>query len=322
MIFSVFGGNTTAMPPMRLSIFVILMAACTACASGPVPERAPQDLRLSIRHLNTGTQFYNKGCFSKAAQHFRNAHERFSASDNLQGTADSLNSLANAYYRLNDMERAIPVYDEAIALYDLLNDKWGRVRALTNKSVTLASSDKLQDAEATLTLADTFAGTSDMLKGLRLKAQAILRLKSNAPDEARQLLEKAIETIPQTDINQYASAQYTMGSLLISIRQPQKAIKYLKRALEADRSAGDHFGIGQDLEALGDCHVQLKQHTLATTEFKRSIKIYALLNDTKKAQALSSKLVQSASEAGTDIQITLHWVAQWLAGLHEANICR
>lgn len=309
------------MPPMRLFIYAIL-AACTACASGPVPERAPQDLRLSIRHLNRGTQYYNKGCFSKAAQHFQNAHERFTALDNLQGTADSLNSLANAYYRLNDMERAVPVYDEAEALYDLLNDKIGRVRALTNKSVALASSDKLPEAAAALNIADALAESSDMLMGLRLKARAILELKTNNPEESIQLLEKAIQAIPQTDINQYASAQYAMGYVLLSTQQPQKAITYLNRALEANRTAGDHFGIGQDLEALGDCHVQLKQHTHATTEFKRSIKIYALLNHTGKVQELSSKLVRSATESGTDTQITLDWVTRWLAGLREANICR
>jgi tetratricopeptide (TPR) repeat protein len=298
------------------------MAACTACASGPAPERAPRDLRLSIRHLNRGTQFYNKGCFLKAAQHFHNAHQRFTAADNLRGAADSLNSLANAYYRLNDMERAITVYDEADALYDLLNDKIGRVRALTNKSVALASSDKLPEAAAALKRADALAEPDDMLMGLRLKARAIVKLKTNAPEESIRLLEKAIQAIAQTDINQYASVQYAMGYALLSNQQPQKAIQYLNRALEADRTAGDHFGIGLDLEALGDCHVQLKQHAHATTAFKRSIKIYALLNHTEKVQAISSKLVNSASKAGTDIEITLDWVTQWLAGLREANICR
>lgn len=310
------------MPPMRRLICVILIAACTACASGPAPERAPKDMRLSIRHLNKGTQFYHKGCFSKAAQHFRNAHERFTASDNLRGTADSLNSLANAYYRLSDMERAVPVYDEADALYDLLNDPMGRVRVLANKSVALASSNKLRDAETALDLADALAGPGDMLNGLRLKARAILKLKSNAPESSGELLEKAIRAIPRTDIHQYASAQYTMGYLLLSIQQPTKAMKYLNRALEADRSAGNHFGMAQDLEALGDGHVQQEQHAEATADYKRSIKIYALLNHTEKAQQVSFKLVNSASEAGADIRITLHWVAQWLAGRHEANICR
>jgi tetratricopeptide (TPR) repeat protein len=310
------------MPQMRLLFSAILMTACTACASGPAPERAPQDLRLSIRHLNRGTHYYKKGCFSKAAQHFQNAHERFAATDNLQGTADSLNSLANAYYRLNDFKRAVPVYDEAQALYDLVNDKMGRVRTLTNKSVALTSWDKVQDAQAALNLADTLAGPDDILKSLRLKARAILKLKTNEPEESKQLLEEAVKLIPKSDIHQYASAQYAMGYVLLSTRQPRKAIDYLKRALAADRSAGDHFGIGQDLEALGDCRVQLKQHAQATTEYKRSIKIYALLKHPQKVQTLSSKLVKSASASGADIQITLDWTTQWIAGLHEANICR
>ena len=306
----------------RLVLLSLFIFACTACASRPVEERLPRDQRLSIRHLNKGTRFYNKGCFTKAARHFQEAHERFSAADNLQGTADSLNSLANAYYRLNDMQSAELVYDEAIELYGLLDNSVGQIRALANKSVALASAGELLDAEAALKNADMLAQQNGALVSLRLKARGILKLKQNDPDGSKKLLSKAIRATPPSDAKQYASAQYTMGYLLLSTRQPKKAIPYLNRALTADRAAGDYFSIGQDLEALGDCHAQLEQHALAATELKRSIKIYGLLNNIVKVQEVSPKLVKSASIAGTESQTTLNWVARWLAGQWEANICR
>jgi tetratricopeptide (TPR) repeat protein len=277
---------------------------------------------LSIRHLNKGTGFYNKGCFTKAARHFQEAHERFSAADNLQGTADSLNSLANAYYRLNDMESAQLVYDEAVELYALLNNSVGQIRALANKSVALASAGELPEAQAALDKADTLAERDGALATVRLKARAILRFKRNDVDGSEKLLSKVIRAVPKSDTKQYASAQYTMGYVLLSSRQPNKAIPYLNRALTADRAAGDYFSIGQDLEALGDCHAQLGEHALAATELKRSIKIYGLLNNIEKVQQVSPKLLKSASIAGTEAQTTLNWVARWLAGQWEANICR
>jgi tetratricopeptide (TPR) repeat protein len=277
---------------------------------------------LSIRHLNKGTRFYHKGCFTKAVRHFQEAHERFAAADNIAGAADSLNSLANTYYRLNDLQSAVLVYDEAVELYALLDQTEGQVRALTNKSVALASAGNPMEARKVMDLADSMAKPDQMMVSLRLKARAILSLKDNDLDRSKQLLAKAIHAIAHRKDEQYASAQYTMGYVLLSGQEPQKALDYLNRALNADRNTGDYFGIGQDLEALGDCHAMMGQYTRATTQFKRSIKIFALLNNIQKVQQVSSKLMDSASKSGTDAQITLHWVAKWLAGQWEANICR
>ena len=314
--------DNALMTVIRTILVVLITLIGAACATKSIEERATQDLRLSIRHLNRGTQFYNKGCFTKAARHFQEAHERFAAADNLAGTADSLNSLANAYYRLNDMESAALVYDEALELYNLLDNSESRVRVLTNKSAALASAGRLSEAENTLNEADKLAASEDLLLSLRLKARAILRLKSDDVKGSKQLLSKAIQVIPYSDAQQYASAHYTMGYLLLTEQQPGKAIKFLNKALESDRRAGNYFGIGQDIEALGDCHMLMDQHTRATTEFKRSIKIYALLNNNEKVQQVSSKLIESASRADIQAQTTLNWVARWMAGQREANICR
>jgi tetratricopeptide (TPR) repeat protein len=308
---------------VRRPVFIaVIVLICAACASRPAEERPPRDLRLSIRHLNKGARFYNKGCFPKAARHFQEAYERFAAADNIAGSADSLNSLANTYYRLNDMQSAAIVYDEAVELYALLDKTKGQVRALTNKSVALASVGKLMEARKALDAADALAGPKEMLVNLRLKARGILRFENNDLDGSKQLLSKAIRSIAHSKDPQYASTQYTMGHVLLSDQQPEKAMAYLNRALASDRDTGDYFGIGQDLEALGDCHALLGQHAHATTRFKRSIKIFALLNNIEKVQQVSSKLVESASQADTDAQTTLNWVAKWLAGQWEANICR
>jgi tetratricopeptide (TPR) repeat protein len=275
-----------------------------------------------MRHLNKGTLFYNKGCFVKAIRHFKEAHERFAAQDNIQGTAESLNSLANAYYRLNDMDSATLLYDEALELYRLQQDIPGQIHALANKSTALASSGRLEEAWTTLDQADALAEAKTVLPGLRLKARAILKIKAGDTTEAKRLLLKSMHAISKKETGQYASIQYTMGYLLLSAQRPQEAIPYLKKALDTDRSAHAHFGIGQDLEALGDCHMQMRQYRQALTFYKRSLKIFVLLNNDEQIQRTRTKLEHCANRAEADIQATLHWVDQWLAGNREANVCR
>lgn len=312
------------MYPLRsLSLLAagVILAAC-AGGSAPPPEKQPRDLHRSIRYLNRGTSFYSKGCFTKAAYQFQKAHEMFAAADNLQGAADSLNSLANAYYRLNEMPSAVLVYDEAAAYYRLIEDREGEVRSLSNKSAALSASGQFAAAEAALDLADKAAGNEDLLSGQRMKARAILKIKTHDLADAKQLLSKAMRAIPRSDTGQYASAQYTMGVLLLASQKPSDAIAYLQKALEIDQKAESYFGIAQDLETLGDCHAKMEQHTKAVNYYKRSIKIFALLDYPERVGQISDRLSLSASKANLDIKATLHWVKQWLAGQWEIGICR
>lgn len=309
-----------------LRIISLLIAAVffTACAGGsaPPPERQPQDLHRSIRYLNKGASFYNKGCYAQATYQFQKAHEMFTAADNLQGAADSLNSMANAYYRLNEMPSAVLVYDEAAGYYQLLEDREGQVRALSNKSVALAASGMFEAAESALNQADAVAGKGDILSGQRLKAWAILKIKTGHLGEAKQLMHSAMRSIPKSEAGQYASAQYTMGHLLLQSNHPEDAIPYLKKALEGDQTSESYFAIAQDLETLGDCHAALGRHDQAVNFYKRSIKIFALLGRTERIEQISPRMVKSASHAAVGVEATLHWVRQWLEGQQEIGICR
>lgn len=309
---------------LRNMTLLIAAAFLAACAGGSAPplERQPEDLHRSIRYLNRGTSFYNKGCYTHAAYHFQKAHEMFSAADNLQGAADSLNSLANAYYRLNEMTSAVLVYDEAADYYQQLENRSGRIRALSNKSVALASAGKNEAAASALDQADAIAGDDDILVGQRLKARAILKLKTDEIDQAKKLMKKAVRSISRGEAGQYASAQYTMGYLLLHGQEPGAAIDYLERALKADQESGAYYSIAQDLETLGDCHAAMSKPAEAVHYYKRSIKIFALLERSEQVAQITHRLQKSATMAGLDISATLHWVKQWSDARWELSLCR
>ena len=312
------------MDRLRIIISLMTVALFTACAmgSGPPPERQPRDLHQSIRYLNKGTRYYNKGCYAKAVYHFQKAHEIFAVADNLQGAADSLNSMANAYYRLDDMTSAVLVYDEALGYYQLLDDKQGQVRALTNKSAALAGSGMIEEAESALDQADALAGGKEILSGQRKKARAILKIKTGHVEEAKRLMQSAMRAIPRSEAAQYASAQYTMGYILLRSHNPKEAIANVEKALTFDRRLSSYFAIAQDLETLGDCHAEMGQHARAVNFYKRSIKIFALLDRPEKVAQILPHLQKSASIAVVGVDATLHWVKQWLEGQLEIGICR
>jgi tetratricopeptide (TPR) repeat protein len=309
---------------LRIIISLMTVALFTACAmgSGPPPERQPQDLHRSIRYLNNGTRYYNKGCYAKAVYHFQKAHELFAVADDLQGAADSLNAMANAYYRLDEMSSAVLVYDEALGYYQLLDDKEGQIRTLTNKSVALAGSGMFEEAASALNRADALAGGNETLFGLRKKARAILKIKTGHIEEARRLMQSAMRAIPKSDAAQYASAQYTMGYILLRSHNPKEAIAHVEKALAFDRRLSSYFGIAEDLETLGDCHAEMGQHDRAVNLYKRSIKIFALLDRPERVAQILPHLQKSASIAGVGVDATLHWVKQWLEGQLEVGICR
>jgi len=306
----------------RPPILVVTAFICLACASGPPPEKAPKDIHQSVRNLNKGTSYYIKGCYPKAIQHIQKAHERFAVADDLQGTADSLNTMANIYYRLGDFKSALAIYDETVELFKQLEDQTGQIRALTNKSAALIAVLRLDEATQVLDQADGLARATGILTGLRLKTRAMLLMAQNDAKGAESLLPRALRAAPQTDHALLADIHYTLAKLLVTTQRPQQAVPHIESALKFDRAAGAYFSIGLDLEALGACYENMTRYAEAVNYYKRSLKIFALLDAPQRVKWVLPRLETSASKAGLNLQTTLRWTEQWLAGQREASLCR
>ncbi len=300
----------------------ILLACCFGCASGPAPERSPGYIRQSLRHLNKGAALYAKGCFPSAMAQFMAANEGYSAADHMTGVAASLNSIANVYYQLGDLESALLVFDEAIELFRIQKDLSGLVRATANKGAVLIADGQLDEARAVLDQADLLAKEAGILRALRLKNRALLLMRRNDSAGAKKLLEEAVLLSGKHGGDQYAAIHYTMGRLLLSDGNPARAMVHLNLSLETDRRGGAYFAIGEDLAALGNGCMQMAQYDQAVSYFKRSLKIFALLGNAGKVAQLRGSLEEGAARSGADIRVSLQWVDRWLAGGQEANLCR
>ena len=313
------------MRPCRLLMIALITALCLSCAAGPAPEQAPPDIHEGTRYLNKAAAYYRKGCYSKALQYIQEAHERFVAADYLQGTAQSLNTMANIYFRMDDFSSALAFFDESITLFRQLNDKRGQVRALSNKAAVLIAAKRLEDADKALELADNTAGDQDLLPALRLKTRALLSIERNDPIDAEALLTRSLRRVSDTDRALQADIHYTIGHAMLISGHAQQAIDHLETALELDRAAGAYFQIGMDLAELGACFQQVGQYAEAIDRFNRSIKIFALMAAPQKVSEVLAKLQASAGKSDRPepaVQATLKWAELWLAGRREANLCR
>jgi tetratricopeptide (TPR) repeat protein len=307
---------------LRPILLTIIALICLACASAPVPQKVSEDIHQGIRHLNQGAAEYKKGCYLKALQHTQESHERFALIDDLPGSAASLNTLANIYYRLGDYRSALSVYDEAIAIFGQLDQKTGQTRALANKSAALIAAGRLKEASRALDRADEIAKGSHVLESLRLKTRALLRIARDDSQGAEELLVAALDVASQSERAFLADIHYTLGQLKLTIQQPQEAVSHLQIALKLDRATGAYFSIGLDLAALGSCFENLADYAGAVNYYKRSLKIFALLEAHPKVQWVRSRLESSAEKADLNPESILHWIEQWISGRNQTGLCR
>ncbi len=293
-----------------------------ACGTAKPPDPTPTHIRQSTRQLNLAAGLYIKGCYAGALAHYQQAHERYTAADQLMGIAYSLMGIANVYYRTGELPSAVLAYDDALEVFGLMGDPAGAVRAMTNKSAALVAAGQLSEAQTLLDQADLLAEDQGLLTALRLKTRAILLMARHRAPDAKKFLQQAIAAAKENAPDQLSSANYAMGRLSLNEQHPAQAIPFLEKSLAQDRQRGAYDDTAHDLAALGQCYAQLEQPPKAIAYFKRSIKIFALLGNTAQVQKLAQMLEVLNPTPDHRTEATMHWVHQWLNGQKEANLCR
>jgi len=68
--------------------------------------------------------------------------------------------------------------------------------------------------------------------------------------------------------------------------------------------------------------LSLGKNEPAADFFKRSIKIYALIENGKKVEDILEKLENISKTSEIDIRVTLHFVNRWIEGENLESPCR
>jgi len=307
------------MDVIRTAVIILTVLSCLACASAPAKPRLPEGTRKSIYYTNRGTALFNKGCHRRALDYFQSAHRRYTAGDNLEKVAETLIGIGDIYYRLGDTPSALHVYDDALEVYQGLGDSSGTALSFSNKAAALIALDRLDDAAAALAEAEALPTAPQA--ALRLKTRALLLIRQNRPAEARAQLEEGLRAVASGEEAIQSGIYFALGHLDLTENQATAAKEHFSEALRIDRLIGAYHDMARDLEALGTCDAHLGDHRTAVHHFKRSTKIFALLQEKQRAESVLSQLEASAAQTNVDIQATAHWVQQWLADPAGADLC-
>jgi Tfp pilus assembly protein PilF len=308
---------------VRFLIAILSTLLCAACASNSQPvesTRHEENVDAIIRPFSTGIDYYYLGCNRRALEYLREAHERATLADDLRSVATTLNSIANVHLRIEDAPSAVRVYEEALDTYRQIGDKSGMVRVLANQAAAFVLAGDLAKADERLDRADTSAGAGRVLIALRFKNRALIAMARKENSTAENLLNMALSAADE-DSEDRGAIHYSLGKLLMGLGRLSEAQAHLEQAVSIDRIHGMNHSLANDLALLGLCRARRDDHVGATAVLKRSMKIFALLQEGQRVRELLEPLKSSAIQARMDIEAILYWVQQWLDGRTETNLC-
>ncbi len=295
-----------------------------SCALGQPAKQIPRHLSAGGREMKKGLEWYQKGCYGRSHEFFLKAYELYSASDVLDGVAMSLNNIGTIYRITGNYEKALSFFDASFAIYLDLNDREGAVKALSNKAATFIRARDLDKAEQVLEEAVQMfpAGSKDRLLVPILQNKGVLLTKMGAYEAAEEVLTDCLKQARSLDPMGMASLHFAFGNLMLESGRPSDAIASFEKALSIDRELGFFKGIADDLFSMGHAYARLGQDKKAISSWKRSAKVFALIDQAPEVHTTMKLLTETARRAGVDISVTEAFVERWQQdGLYESP-CR
>ena len=308
----------------RLNTFVILIAVLFffGCAGGNAVKKKPDHIISGMKEIRKGATCYKRGCYNRSLEYFFRAHELFAASDQLDGVAMSMNNIGNIYRIMEDIDSSLLFFEESITIYQDIKDYSGLVQALSNKAAVLIDSDRLEEAAGVLRLAEDIAQKNSIPANHILNKWGILFIRQKEYSRAEEILNSALANTDPANHSEYATVNFALGTLMRETGRYEKAVCFFKAALDTDRLSGFHKGIADDLGAIGDINFSQGKYEPAVNYFKRSVKIYALIQNRSKVTEIMKKLNIAAEKSGQDIIVTKHFINKWLKGKAFEGPCK
>ena len=309
------------MKTCRIIIILLSITILSACAGSNHVIKKSDTTISGIKEIKKGAYLYKKGCYERSLEHFLRAHELFVFSDDLSGVAISMNNIGNVYRTTGCISSATQFFDESCRIFLYINDIEGAVQALSNKTATLIEDGRLEEASNVLSLAEKLAKNNKKLFVTLLKNRGILLIRKKEFKHAEDILKKACKKVETSNLLEKAAINFALGNLMLETKRSENAIEYFKKALSADQSSGFIKGIADDLAAIGTVYYNQDKYEPSVNFFNRSIKIYALMGNEKKAHKIMEFLIKSSEKANINISITKKFVKRWLEGKFLKRLC-
>ncbi len=295
-----------------------------SCGGGKPVKPVPRHLSEGGKQVKSGLEWYLKGCYGKSLESFLSAYELYSVSDVLDGVAISLINIGTVYRILGNYDTAISFFEEAHTIYLEINDRPGAVKALSGKAAAFIYSGELDTAEDVIQQAWLLASKENDRRLLAplLQNKGVLLTKKGQYEAAQTALSAAQNQTDGHDSAQMASLHFAFGNLMLEAGKPADAVTFFEKALSIDRKVGFFKGMADDLFSMGVAHIRLGQKEKAVNSWKRSVKIFAMIDQARQVHETMKHLEESAQEAGIDISVTKAFVERWRQGRLFESPCQ
>jgi tetratricopeptide (TPR) repeat protein len=300
---------------------VVLFMVTLACAKGPVSEPGTHLVVLAKKEMDRGRKLMQRGCENRALIHFHKAHEYAALVDDLTTVALSLNAIGTIHRVRGDWTQALSNYQEALKLLETLENPHDEVTVRCNLAAVLLELGEWRESEAALVHAAGLARERPLWLTRVWRIKGIAHLRQKEFSEAGIWLEKALANTRADDDANRAPVHFSLGLLQMEKRLYPEALHHFSKALEADRRLGDVRSIAEDLKAIGMILITMERIDEAVGFLNRSLKIFALLEDQRRIDAIMHRLATLPPEAAAGTVFTLGQVREWLNGQVSIRVC-
>jgi predicted ATPase/DNA-binding SARP family transcriptional activator len=231
-------------------------ATCLVEASVPVLRRATAWVDLAWALDTLGQIAYAQGEFSTARGYFEEALTWFQRQEVAAGVAHSLTTLANVYCdELADYAAAQTFYQESLALYREIGDRYGEAKSVINQG-TLAHSLGQHEVAAGyyregIALCRELGHRQALAIALNNLGQVLDKLGS--PAEAATLLHESVSLRRElADQRGLALTLMSLGNVAARLEQPRQAQQHYAEALRTAQQLGSPGLLAELLVGLAD----------------------------------------------------------------------
>lgn len=308
-----------------IGLFIVFSILISVGCSKKVPVQPPKFNKAAARDVIEGNTWYMKGCYHKALESFHKAYEKFTAFDDQDGIARTLNNLGSLYRAEKDYDSALLFFDEAQRIFTHTGEDRDLVQTLSNKATVYMDMNDLAKAESALDEADNMALTKSIVLPTLKSNRGLLCIRQKKIDQAKTLLTQALAMTSEARPFEYSTIAHAMGVLMEAEGDSAQAISYYRKALEADRKAGYSRNTAADLSNIGRVLMAQGKHEEALDVLYRSFNIQTLLNDPTGAEATSVQIklcLETLGDKKPDIRVKEHFMKRWAEGEKKAGLCK
>ncbi|MEW5735653.1 MAG: hypothetical protein AB1921_12410 [Thermodesulfobacteriota bacterium] len=311
---------------MRKLLVIFLIGLCSAgfgCMGGSPGAKTPRHLTAGERQAEAGMQWYARGCYERALEHFLRAHELFVAADQQAAATRALNNMANAYRALGDPQTAGALYTEAAVGFLDQGDNSGRALAMANNASVMLDIDRPQEAQALLDQAQALLGPADKTARAAVSmTRAVMASRAEDQDTALALYNEALADTAPDDEAGRAAIFYGQGKAMLAQKKSREALARFLTARDLDGKLGNTKALADDLLGAAMAQEDMGNAREALSLYKRAAFAYTMAEKQDQANQTLAKVNELAEKTGQPATIPNLFVEKYLSGKAYEYPCR